>query len=136
MFRRHHLPEFQGLVVDVMRDVRYPKKYTCKKLKHLAYDHDILMEPGSAHRAVADVRVMLKLLAKYDLNEVIADATEPKVRLRINTPAPWVDKEGNEYAKAQGYRFESDGKMWVKEVRESEVEQIITESKYKVGILA
>lgn len=132
IFKRNGLSELDIPVVDVMRDVRYPKRFTCKKLTHLAYDHGITIEHGSAHRAVADVRLMLKLLQKYDLNEVIADASEPKARLRIKTPAPWVDKEGNEYAKAQGYRFESEGKMWIKEVRESQVEQIITESKYPV----
>lgn len=132
LFKRNQLPDLNIPVVDVMRDVRYPKRFTCKKLTHLAYDHGIVIEHGSAHRAVADVRLMLKLLAKYDLKEVIADALEPKVMLRIKTPAPWVDKEGNVYAKAQGYYFEAEKKFWIKEVRESQVRQIITESQYPV----
>lgn len=132
MLRRNEAPLLDVLVVDVMRDIQYPSRLTCKKLSHLAYDHGIIVNSGELHRAVADVRLMIKLLAKYNLWEAMANAREPKVQLRIKTPAPWIDKQGNEYAKAQGYRFNPDNKFWVKQVRESQVEEIIKGSKYPV----
>lgn len=120
------------VIVDVQRDVEYPARFTCKKLTHLAYDHKIFPEEGEAHRAIVDVRLMLKVLAKYDLQKVIKDASEPKVELRIKTPPPWEDKQGNEYAKANGYRFNPENKFWCKTIRESQVEETIKGSKYPV----
>jgi hypothetical protein len=75
---------------------------------------------------------MLKLLSLYRLDIILHNAAEPKVQLRIVTPPPWEDKQGNEYAKANGFRFVPETKFWCKEVRESEVEQIIKGSKYPV----
>lgn len=124
---------FNGFTVDAQRDIDYPAKYKCRKLSHLAFDHGIYPEEGTqAHRAVTDVRLMIKLMSKYDIQKAIANAKEPKVQLRIKTPPPWEDKLGNEYAKANGYRFVPETKFWCKEVRESEVEQIIKGSKYPV----
>ena len=119
-------------VVDVQRDIDYPARFNCKKLSHLAYDHGIIEPKENLHRAVNDVRLMLKVLQKYDLQEVIKNAIEPKVQLRIKTPPPWEDKLGNEYAKANGYRFVPETKFWCKTVRESQVEEIIKGSKYPV----
>ena len=133
MLSRQGVPHLDTLVVDVMRDIDYPPRMTCKKLSHLAYDHGIMVHKDSLHRATEDVRLMIKLLAKYDLAEMMANAAEPKVTLRIKTPPPWEDKEGNEYAKANGFRFIPDTKFWCKEVRESQVEQIIKGSKYPVS---
>lgn len=129
---RNCIPHYKGLVVDVMRDIDYPAKFKCKKLSHLAYDHGIIMEHGSAHRAVADVSIMIKLLSKYSLESAIKNASEEKVNLRIKTPPPWEDKGGNEYSKANGYHFDPSTKFWVKQVRASEVNKIIAESKYPV----
>lgn len=136
MFKRQGRKMPGAIVVDVQRDVDYPARFTCKKLTHLAYDHGIFPEDGQAHRAIVDVRLMLKLLARYDLKTVIANASEPKVNLRIKTPPPWQDKQGNEYAKSCGFRFNPDNKFWCKTVRQSEVEKIITDSKYPIERLA
>lgn len=130
MFARHDTTAVDALVVDVQRDVEYPARFTCKKLTHLAYDHGIYPEEGAAHRAIVDVRLMLKLLSKYDLQTVLKNAAEPKVTLRIRTSGDF--KAGNEYSKSLGFKFISETKFWCKTVRESEVEQIIKGSKYPV----
>lgn len=130
MFARQGYDPIKKLVVDVQRDVDYPARFTCKKLSHLAFDHKILPEEGQAHRAIVDVRVMLKLLSKYDLRKVLRDAAEPKVTLRIRTSGDF--KSGNEYSKSLGFKFIPETKFWCKTVRESEVEQIINGSKYPI----
>lgn len=129
-----HTKEFISVpVVDVMRDIEYHPKYSCKKLSHLAYDHGIIAAPGDLHRAIADVRLMIQLLSKYDLQQVIANAAEPKVTLRIKTSGDF--KAGNEYSKSLGFKFISETKTWEKTVRESQVEQTINGSKYPVSRL-
>lgn len=130
LFKRNSIDEALPLVVDVMRDIEYPEKFKCKKLSHLAYDHGILEHPDNLHRAINDVRLMIKLLAKYDLEKVIANAGEKKFTLRIKIPPPWEDKQGNEYAKSNGYRFVPETKFWCKEVRESQIEAIQKASIY------
>jgi len=133
MLKRQEAPLTDVLVVDVMRDIDYPNRFNCKKLSHLAYDHGIVEHPDNLHRAINDVRLMIKLLAKYDLQKMISNAKEPKVLLRMMTKGPWEDKGvSNEYAKANGFRFYPDTKSWCKEVRESEVEQLISGSKYPI----
>jgi DNA polymerase III subunit epsilon len=121
-------------VICAMRQVDYPKRYSCKKLSHLAFDHKIYPEEGEdAHRAIADVRLMIKLLARYGIEKIIADSKVPKVKLRIFTEKPWEDgSKSNDYAKEQGFKFDPATKFWCKEVRETEVEQIITGSLYPV----
>jgi len=109
-------------VIDVMRDIPYPKRLNCRKLSHLAYDHGIIEPKENLHRAVNDVRLMIKLLSKYNLQEAIANAKEPKVKIRISPPPPWEDKSANEWVKANGFKFVSESKTWEKTVRRSEYE--------------
>ncbi len=133
LFKRHELDVNLPVVVDVMRDIDYPAKFKCKKLSHLAYDHGVLEHPDNLHRATADVRLMIKLIQKYDLGTMIANAAEPKATLRMMTKGPWEDKGvSNAYAKEKGFHFVPESKIWSKEVRESEVNKLIQESKVPV----
>jgi DNA polymerase III epsilon subunit-like protein len=132
LLKRQGAPLLDVLIVDVMRDIQYPPRMTCKKLSHLAYDHGIVAPVGSLHRATADVRLMIQLLSKYNLWEMMSNAREPKVTIRIKIPPPWEDKAGNEYAKTQGFRFVPETKFWCKEIRESQLNKIIADSKYPI----
>jgi DNA polymerase III epsilon subunit-like protein len=72
----------------------WPKKYTCRKLSHLAYDHSILVDPVNLHRAINDVALMLQLITtKYDIDQVLAYARDPWVYLRAFPIEPWKDGE-------------------------------------------
>lgn len=121
-------------VICAMRQVEYPKRFTCKKLSHLAFDHKIYPEEGEgAHRAIADVRLMIKLLAKYGIEQIVKDSKEPRVKLRIATEKPWEDGGvSNAYAKEVGFKFEPNGKKWEGEFKASDAEKIMLESKYPV----
>jgi DNA polymerase III epsilon subunit-like protein len=113
-----------------LSEVPYPEKYTCKKLSHLAWEHDLPVDRSKLHRADYDVEVMLMLLEEYDLDKVLAYANEPWVYLQAVFPAPWTDG-GVGKAKAQKMRFgweKAHGddriftKAWVKRVKQSKVE--------------
>lgn len=136
MLGRHDWSTPKTTVVDVQRDIEYPARFTCKKLTHLAFDHGIVGEAKDAHRAVYDVRLMLKVLAKYDLKTIVANAKEPKVKLRIMTETPWTDKgKSNEFAKANGFHFDPATKHWLKTERQSKVEDLIKNSKWEIKVL-
>lgn len=120
-------------VICAMRQVDYPKRFSCKKLSHLAFDHGIYFELGRAHRAINDVRLMIALLTRYGIEHIVAGSKEPRVKLKILTDKPWEDGGvSNEYAKELGFKFDRPTTAWLREVRESEVEQIIKGSKYPV----
>lgn len=130
---RHGVETLGIPVICAMRGIDYPKRFSCKKLSHLAFDHGILPEQGSAHRAIVDVRLMIKLITKYDVEKIVQLSKEPKVQLRIFTEKPWEDGgKSNEYAKEQGFKFDPPSKTWRKEVRESEVAEIISGAKHRV----
>lgn len=137
MFKRQGKEIQNVTVVDVQRDIEYPKRFTCKKLSHLAYDHGIIEPKENLHRAVNDVRLMLKVVAKYNLHEIVAAAAEPKVKLRIMTEKPWEDAgKSNEFAKANGFNFDPPTKHWLKTERKSKVEDLIKSSKWEIKVLA
>lgn len=106
-------------------EVNYPDRFTCKKLSHLAWEHDIEVDRSKLHRADYDVELMLKLLVKYDLNEVLSYANEPWVYIQAIIPAPWQDNGvGKEKASKLGYSWErargddkTFSKSWIKRVK-------------------
>ncbi len=120
-------------VICAMRQVDYPKRFTCKKLSHLAFDHGIVGDAKDAHRAIHDVRLMIKLLSIYGIEKIVQDSKEPRVKLRMTTEKPWEDGGvSNAFAKEAGFKFEPSSKKWEGEFKASEVEQIIKGSKYLV----
>ena len=122
--KRHGL-EFPGATpwVDTMADVPYPKKIEVRKLEFLAPAHGFLNP--FAHRAAFDALAMLKVLSHYDFATVLKRSKEPDVIVRAMVAAPFGatktkgEKEVAE-AKARGYKFDGDAKIWVKRLKESE----------------
>ena len=123
------IPEKRWLCT--LTEVPYPAKFTCKKLSHLAWEHDVIVDRALLHRADYDVQIMLYLLAKYDLTSVMTYANEPWVYIQAVFDAPWIDG-GVGKAKAQklGYGWEkakgddkSFPKQWVKRVKARHVKE-------------
>lgn len=116
--------------ICALSEVPYPKKYTCRKLSHLALDHGIKMDGRSLHRAVEDVELMLDLLALYPLDEVLAYAREPWVYLQAVIAKPWEDGgKGKDAAKAAGFSWQQVpgddrvfNQLWIKRVKARQVE--------------
>ena len=114
-----------------LTEVPYPDKYTCKKLAHLAWEHDVIIDRKKLHRADYDVLVMLNLLAKYDITSVITYANEPWVYMQAVFDAPWIDGGvGKLKAQKLGYNWEKARgddrafpKQWVKRVKQRMVKE-------------
>lgn len=116
----------------------WPKKFTCHKLSHLAYDHSILVDPATLHRAVDDVELMFKLLAKYDFGEVLTYSREPWAYMWASPLGPWQGKGGDGgiqtgIAKSLGFAWErvkgcehTWPKKWVTRVKQSQMQALIS----------
>lgn len=95
--------------IDSARDVPYPERIKSKSLVALAAEHKFLNP--FPHRAVTDVLTMLTIVSKYDIKKVVENACEPKVLLWAKTT--YAEKE---LAKAAGFYWNGERKMWFKSV--------------------
>jgi DNA polymerase III epsilon subunit-like protein len=139
--RRQGIPIPDKRWLCTLTEMPYPAKYTCKKLSHLAWEHDIEVDRKSLHRAEYDVQLMLQLVLKYGLANVLAYADEPWVYFQAVIPAPWVDQGiGKQKAQKMGYSWQSArhdervfDKCWVKRVKASQVDSERSQAE-KIGL--
>lgn len=121
----------KGGWICTIQDVPYPKKYKCKKLSHLAYDHGVIVDPATLHRAIHDVELLAELiLTRYDFNDILAYYQLPWAILFLNgVKGPWEDNGvTNAQAKKLGYSWERPWgtdltfqKRWVKRIKEDQI---------------
>jgi DNA polymerase-3 subunit epsilon len=104
------------LWLDTTCDVSYPANCRNTNLTYLAGFHLILN--CFPHRAVTDVLTMLTVLSRYDINEVIRNASEPTYLVRAMT-----NFDQKELAKKAGFYWEPKDKLWLKNMRKSKYEQ-------------
>lgn len=125
-----------------LTNFNWPKNLTCHKLSHLAYEHGIMVDPRTLHRATDDVRLMIRLVAeKYNWEEVLSYARQPWVYLQAEVLGPWQDGGvQNEIAKSLGFAWEQVKgvdeykftKKWVTRVKqgtENKIFEAVRESK-------
>lgn len=125
-----------------MVDVPYPEKMTCAKLSHRAYDHGVMVDPRTLHRATQDVELMLSVISHYKLSDIITYAHEPWVYFEAVIMAPWKDNGiGKAKAASRGFTWQTprgDDKQfpgkWVKRVKESKLTTEL-EKANKIGLL-
>lgn len=122
-------------------EVPWPRKFKCKKLSHLAFDHGIQADVTKLHRADYDCDLLIELLLKhYDFHKVLEYWRTPWAVLRAVVPAPWEDGGvGTGHAKALGFGWEkvwgtelTFPKCWVKRVKETEIEAIKAQAPFKL----
>lgn len=121
-----------------LRDINYPKKFSCKKLGHLALDHGVKMDYRELHRATDDVELMLDLvLGKYHILDLLDYHSQPKVTIKIDIPKPWTDGEaGKSVAIANGYAWDAKRSAWVKEILQKNFQLEKDAVQYRVSVLA
>lgn len=126
--------------VDTLTDLPYPARIETRKLEFLAPSHGFL-NPFS-HRAMFDAMAMMKIMAHYNWDEVLATSKIPNVRVRavINKPFGKTEEIGKrevEQAKARGYRFEkADGEgLWIKRMKENQVAAEVAAAPWRVVTL-
>lgn len=121
-------------------DFPWPKKYKCKKLSHLAYDHSILVDPKTLHRAINDVDLLIQLVGKYKFQDILAYKNTPWIYVKATIPGPWQDGgKGTTAAKKLGYGWEkiwgtdlSFPKTWCKRIKLDMLEKEIAQSPFPV----
>lgn len=120
-----------------LRDVNYPKKFTCKKLGHLSLDHGVKMDERNLHRATGDVELMFDLvLGNYHIQDLLDYQNEPKVTVKIDIPAPWNDGgTGRDAALAAGYAWDGTKKVWCKPILKKNFQLEVDAVKYRVSML-
>lgn len=98
-------------VIDTQRDLPFRKGATGRRLVHALADIGIVQQ--IRHRALTDAMSCALLLQHYPIEETVHSAISPTVTLRAH-----VTYEQNDLAKARGYRWDGNGKRWVKELKD------------------
>lgn len=119
--------------LDIQYDVDYPRNCASRSLIYLAGFHG--MVNPFPHRAVTDVLTMLTILARYDIQQVIANSQRKWLVVQAN-----VSYDEREKAKEKGFRWQSDGsktyeKCWVKRVREEQLPALQSDCDFNLTIL-
>jgi DNA polymerase III epsilon subunit-like protein len=117
--------------IDTLVDVPYPKKFTCHKLSHLAFDHGVVANPEEMHRAIHDVRLLARFIYScYPMKTILEYRAIPWVYIFLKgVKGPWQDGgETNNLAKKLGFGWQQakgdfNGpkfeKRWVKRVKDT-----------------
>lgn len=105
------VPVPNELWVDTMFDLPYPPHIKTRNLGHLAAEHGFLNP--LPHRALADCITLWKIFTHYAWEPVIELAKTPVVEIRADVPYAKRD-----LAKAAGYRWDGERKIWSKNIRQ------------------
>lgn len=100
---------------DTSTDIQFPDYIKTRKLTHLASEHKFLNP--FAHRAVFDVLTMLKVTEHYDWAEIVRYAKSPTLTVQAGVSFHTKDE-----AKSRGYRYDGEKKIWVKSLKEFQLE--------------
>jgi len=119
--------------IDTKTDIEFPKRIRNTNLVALAAEHQFLNP--FPHAALFDVFTMMKILSKYDINEVLAYRAEKTYVVQA-----LVDYGNRQLASKRGYKWQDlNGKIfekqWVKGVKARYLEAEKTEAPFSVKTL-
>lgn len=101
--------------------IRFPRQTTSRKLTHLAVDHGVHVV--DAHRAAGDVRALAALLLQCeDLDQQIQEARQPRSKYMA-----FVSYERRDQAKAAGFRWNPELKLWWIELGPSQLARLLAD---------
>lgn len=108
------------------KDLNYPGDHKSMRLGHLCYDFDIPVL--KAHSALHDCYILIELLKKLpDLEEQLNVSQEPKTTYMAKVSFQEKDK-----AKKAGFSWDKSKKMWLKDLRDSEVKKLQEEGEFEI----
>jgi DNA polymerase-3 subunit epsilon len=100
--------------IDTMTDIKYPQHCISRNLLYLAAFHGFVNP--FPHRSLFDVVTMLKVLSFYDIQDILDRAQSPIVSLKAA-----VSYEDKDLAKAAGFKWDPDLKIWYMELKECDI---------------
>lgn len=114
--------------IDTRFDVPWPSHIETRKLLYLAAEYGFANP--MAHSARHDVDATAYLLKQFDLSTVLARSKSPEVWIQA-----MVTYDTKEKAKAKKYAWNADRKVWLKQVKECDLDAEIKSSDFKVAIV-
>ena len=114
--------------IDTCQDVPYPPNIQTRKLVHLSAEHDFL-NPFK-HRAVFDVLTMMTLVSQYNPQTIIMYNKAPNITIRA-----MVSYEDRAKASSKGYRWNAEQKLWLKVIKDFQLEEEIKNADFQVVVL-
>ena len=97
--------------IDTAFDIPYPEGIVTRKLNYLAAEHEII--PLFKHRALFDILATLKILSKYELDEILEISESPFVTVVAD-----VSYAKRNQAAELGFIWNPEEKFWAKKTRE------------------
>lgn len=125
---KHLDADVPSLAIDTSVDVPYPDSISTRKLEFLCASHRFLNY--FPHRAAFDTIAMLQVLAHYPIEQVLELAKSPTLRIRADVPF-----QDREKAKARGYRWDLEQKIWAKNLKECHLVREREEAGFPVLVL-
>jgi len=117
--------------LDTMVDLPLNAPSRSNHLSYLAADHEFLNP--FPHRALTDVLTMLKIMSKYNFEDILARSRSPRVVVRAI-----VDYDHKDLARDKKFRWQEVGshkfdKCWVKIIKDCDFEQLKSECNFQVA---
>jgi DNA polymerase-3 subunit epsilon len=132
-YGRHRTDILSPKILEVpwictMRDIPFKNSGDSRKLSHLAMDHGF-MNPFP-HRALFDVMTCLKLFSLYPLEEILAYRAIPTKRVKAV-----VSYDQKDLARDRKYRWFPEEKAWMKDLKETELDQERADAPFPLVVL-
>lgn len=99
--------------IDTRLDLPFPQEPTSRRLVHLCAEYADFLNPFE-HRALFDALSCIKLLEKFDFEEVLALSKIPNISIRAMT-----NYEQRQLAKDARFQWDDQKKIWHKQIREN-----------------
>ena len=116
----------EKLWIDTRTDL--PPQVESKSLSYMAADHGFLNP--FPHNAVADALTVLKIVALYDIDEIVKRAKEPVLVVRAHQKF-----DDNHLAKKLKFGFKANlGKAWLKVIKQSDLPQLTKDAAFDISV--
>ncbi|TGM48696.1 hypothetical protein EHQ92_12755 [Leptospira biflexa] len=91
--------------IDTLYDINYPDSIKTRKLNYLAFEHGY--SPYISHRALFDVFTLIRIVSKYNFEEILYNSNFPLCKFYIDIPF-----EQKDFYKDKGYFWNPELKLW------------------------
>lgn len=124
-YSSYQMPKLKKPWIDTMTDIPYSQEIKTRKLSYLAAEHGFINP--FAHRALFDVLTTLKLLAHYDISEIVMIQQSPLVKVLAH-----VGYDDRDKARRIGFRWDPQQRHWFSEVKQAMIPRMDYPFEYSI----